>query len=418
MTKVDFRSVDFPNAGSVTGTLTIPVENDSRKESNSIVTVTLLAHPDGLGVAKYTIPTPAPSASATVIDDDSRIITVSSEYRNIIPGSELIFKVSAFPPPTTPIEVPVTARDETNSSLVITPTTITVGTSGEATARVTTLPTSTGNVTLTVGSVDTYGSSVPKTVRVISPGSPARLIITGPDEPVLEGQLATFNINATIFGNREITAEVDVRDLATKGTNFVENQSYYVRFPAFTSNVSFSIRMKRDSDASADGILVATLQNGVGYTTSSPNNTALAKVYDIDIERPTVLSISRNTETIYEGEDAVYTVTRTGDITNPLTFKYDVIDSGDVIDGEGTEKVGTILANQPSLVLPALTTKTGKSLTGDSGVTLRIRSVLEDNTLEYRVAPQADSVRKIAVIAKPELVLSIEPNYILAGGTF
>ena len=92
--------------------------------------------------------------------------------------------------------------------------------------------------------------------------------------------------------------------------------------------------------------------------------------------------------------------------------------SGDVIDGEGTEKVGTILANQPSLVLPALTTKTGKSLTGDSGVTLRIRSVLEDNTLEYRVAPQADSVRKIAVITKPELVLSIEPNYILAGGTF
>ena len=158
-------------------------------------------------------------------------------------------------------------------------------------------------------------------------------------------------------------------------------------FPGILIVLQLEFKLRHDSDADIDGIVVAQIMAGTGYTVSS--STARFAVHDTDVVNPVTLSISRNHEAIYEGEDAIFTVSRTGDTTNSLPFKYVYSDTDDVIDGEGTVRNGEILAGQSQLVLPTLTTKTGATLTANSGVTLRLQSVLDDNTIGYRVDTQS-----------------------------
>ena len=379
--------------------------------------MTLSPHPQGLAVGKYTVSDTNNSAVVNVLDDDSRTIAVSTEYTSVPTGSDLVFSVSVFPAPAAAIEVPVTASDNTNSSLVIEPSTIQVGESGEVTARVSTLNTSTGNVTLTLGSVDTYNSAPAIVVPIETPSVTATLSIQGASEPVLEGESAIFTLNASRFADKDVTVEVDVKDLAAKATNFVENKSHYIRFPKLTSRMTFSIPTKRESAESSDGVIVATLVDGIGYSPTS-EKTAYVEVQDKQNVNAVTLSVAPKYTEIYEGEDAIFIVTRTGATTNALAFKYDIIDTGNVIDNEGTGISGTIASGRSSVELPGLTTKTGLSLTANSGVNLRIQSVTEDLTLEYRVASQVWTQSKGISAVKTRSDALNRTELYLGGGHF
>ena len=418
------QQVDF-SGGNKGAILTVPIVSDDVSEGDSTVTVTLDS-PATLVGADWNVDTPNTPATATVNDFRLDGVTISSAYTSVAPNSSLAFTVVMDPKPddamTVPINAGVYVNDVMQSSLTLaggsissvtdgsdTTYFITIGGDGIGTGRVNTGNETTGNVV-----VNLLGTTGDLSVPIAEITRTANLALNATSTPVSEGTSARFTISANPTADKDITVVVNVSDETS--TNFVEDGDRYIYIPAGTSSVTFSVALRHDSDADTDGIIQATLQDGTGYTYSSSDSPARIEVHDGDVMDPVILSIFRNATTIYEGEDAIFTVSRTGDNTSSLTFKYDIIDVGNVIDGESNERTGVILAGQSQLVLPAETTKTGVSLTGDSAVRLRLRSVLVDNTLDYRLA--ARSERRILVRARPEVVLSIEPNYILAGESF
>ena len=274
--------------------------------------------------------------------------------------------------------IPVTAKDETNDSLVVTPAIIEIGTDGTGTGRVSTLANSTDEVTLTLGYLAEYKNVGEHEVPIESPTSEATLTITGPSAPVAEGGTATFTITADPAADKDITVEVDVSDLTAKGTNFVDNGIRYVRLPAAasgvtTNSVTFDVETKTDTTADDDGVLVATLQDGAGYTDVSSTDPAYAEIQDNENTTPVELTITANESVVYGGEIVTFTITRTGDTTAELPFKYDLIDIEDVIDGEDTGISGAILAGRASVQLAPITTKAAKmSYTQDAGINIAV----------------------------------------------
>ena len=290
---------------------------------------------------------------------------------------------------------------------------ITVGKDGTATGRVITDSNSSGNVAITVPTSNEYKLAGDIFVSIQAITRAATLTLAGPSDPVLEGDTATFTINANPTPDKDITVEVDVSDNA--GIGYVEDGSHFVHLPANAASATFAVQTNSNSGTTADGTLEATIQDGPGYSHTSPTNTANADVHDADVE----LTVTNNHRFIYSGEQAIYTISRTGNTINPLSFKYMLTEREDVIDGEDTVLDGTIPVGQSSVVLPGITAKSPAS--GDFGpsasVTLRLLTVDDDSTLRsYKVATGSN---RIGVSSeKPEVTLSIAPDYIFEGDSF
>ena len=107
----NMQSVDFSD-DATSGTLVIPIVPDTDIEKDTLVTITLEA--DQSAEVKYTIPTPAPSATAKVIDADSLpTVTIGTTYNNVLPDSSLLFTVTVNPAPEVSLTIPVSAGVQT-----------------------------------------------------------------------------------------------------------------------------------------------------------------------------------------------------------------------------------------------------------------------------------------------------------------
>ena len=374
---------------------------------------------DDDGTLNYTIPvTPTPGTIIVNDDDSLPKIKIATDYEFISPGLPLTFTVSIEPKNQTPVTVPITARDETNAILDFLPSTLIVGTSGSVSAKVATFPTSTGNVTITLGNLAGYIPDPPLVVPIETPSNPASLTISGPSGPVAEGDMATFTISANPTINKNIIIEVDVFDHVAKGTDFVDNGNHYIPLMAGESSATLNVPTKSNSSTATDGVLVATLLDGPGYTHSSPTNIAYAEVRDKENTAPVLLTVSAENTLVYQEDNIVFTISRTGDTTNALAFKYDLTDVEDVIIGEGLAITGTIDANKSStqITLPSKSAIT--TYTSAAGVTLRLLSVLEAPELQYRLGSLTELKVAVNSATKPVITLSIEPNYVERGETF
>ena len=211
------------SSNATSASLTVPITPDDISEASSTVSVVLRVDDDG--TLNYTIPvTPTPGTVIVNNDDSFPKIKIATDYEFISPGLPLTFAVSIEPKNQTPVTVPITAHDETNSSLDFRTSPLIVGTDGTVTGKVGVLPSSTGNVTITLGNVAGFISDPPLVVPIETPSNPASLTISGPSGPVTEGDMATFTISADPTINKNIIIEVDVFDHVAKGTDFVDSR--------------------------------------------------------------------------------------------------------------------------------------------------------------------------------------------------
>ena len=397
--------------------LKIPITSDSMLEGDGSISVELTADQTTPEI-KYMVGTPATGTVAILEDDTLPVISLATDYKFVSPGDSIAFFVSIDPKPQTPITVPITARDETNDSLFYRPDPIIVGTVGTQIVRVPTFFNSTGNVTITLGDVEGYNSGPSLEIPVETPDNPATLTMTSASRPVAEGGMVTYTISADPTIDKDIVVEVDVIDFAAKGTDFVDNAYHYVRLPANADRATLSVKTKTDTTATTDGVIVATILDGSGYTHSSPTNFAYAEVQDAENTAPVELTVSAVNTVVYQEESIVFTISRTGDTTNELDFKYDLTDVEDVIDGEGNAIPGTIEANAASTQITLPTKSATTSYTDAAGVTLRLNSVQEDPSLEYRLGSATELKVGVKTATKPVITLSIDPNYIPKGESF
>ena len=261
------------------------------------------------------------------------------------------------PAPTSPIDIPITAdtgtqtRDGDGNITGYTKTgdltlggsaiqgsadqtTITVGISGTATAYVNTGAATSGVVRISPAGSSTHRVGDPFYVSIENPTADATLTIAGSSSVTL-GHSATFTISANPPADKDIVVEVMIGDLASKSTNFVMNETRYIRLPATMDSYTFEVKTSipyetiTDPDgnekeqivaATNDGIIEARLVDGEGYNpdTTDSNDVAYVEVQDPRIIDPVILSVTADATTVHHGEMVTFTVTRTGDTTNAL----------------------------------------------------------------------------------------------------
>ena len=184
----------------------------------------------------------------------------------------------------------------------------------------------------------------------------------------MKGTTATFSVTADPAPSVDVTVAVQVYDAANR-LDYVDDATLYFRLAANATSLSVPVATKKVTGDGLDGVVLALLQNGAGYTHSG---TGYADVHDTDGATPSTITVSADPASVVEGGVITFTISRGTDSSGPLEVRYDLVDTGDVIDGEGTDLSATILDTTTSIGVP-ITTKTSDTDYGsDAGVELTL----------------------------------------------
>ena len=326
------------------GTLTVDTDDDSVIEKEGSITATLAA---GEG---YTIAaSPGDSASVTVTDNDTPVLSIEEDTASVVEGTAATFTVTASPVPAEELTVNV---EVTQTGAVIAgsaPATLTVGTDGGGTLTVATDDDSViekeESITATLATGEGYTIAA-------SPGDSASVTVTDNDTPVLsiaadtatvvEGAAATFTVTASPVPAAALTVKVDV--------NWTKDVIAGTAPTTLTVGIDGSSTLTVDTDddsvnekagSTVAGSITVLLGVGRGYTiAASPGNRASVTVTDNDTP---VLSIAADTASVVEGAAATFTVTASPAPASELTVGVEVSQTGAVIAGTAptTLTVGT-----------------------------------------------------------------------------
>ena len=129
---------------------------------------------------------------------------------------------------------------------------------------------------------------------------------------VYEGDPVEFLLSRRYFGP-ELTVSLGYNPAAAYTTGLIPTS---VTLPAGANSVRVTIRTEDDSVAEDTGELTVTVLDGVGYRPGYPSTYTLS-IFDNDGHRPGV-GVQAAESWVDEGEDVVFTVTRSGSAQDPL----------------------------------------------------------------------------------------------------
>ena len=162
---------------------------------------------------------------------------------------------------------------------------------------------------------------------------------------------------------------VSVADLANRG-DYITEATHYVILGDGESSVNLTVPTQDVDGASLDGVLVATIQSGIGYSTPI-GTTRLVDILDGDETKEVLTVNALANENIKEGADAVFVVSRTG-TSGLLTYQYDLIVTGDLYDGAKDNVEGTIADGDQTDTITITTKSLDALLPSGAGINLRI----------------------------------------------
>ena len=424
------QTLDLSSAGTV-NQITLQVKGDSFDEpegSSAERVIVIVTIPDDIPVHfKRSIAGGALRKSLRIrydISDNSddngkgsepnnRTITLESSSANGFLNGAIHYSVSIEPKPTSPVSVPIYARDagrtdgDPNPSLTLPGTFdsnvpapeprvvqfITVGSSGKASgiiqvgnSGVTSPVTLTMHPSIKNYSFDPTGRSI--SIPLVSAPATAEISISEPTGTVNEGSEAVFTLTANNTSrSADITIAVNVRDIATRtGADYVVDGTYYAVLKANQRTTELRVRTAEDNVEGVDGLIMATLATGAGYTIKSDANEAFANVLDTHGVTPSSVTVSASSTSVEEGDTATFTISRGSDRTGDLEVRYNLVDTGNVIENEGTDLSATIPDNATSVdVTLTFNTSTTDYNEANDGVELTLRSIREFAGARYRV---------------------------------
>ena len=240
------------------------------------------------------------------------VASIETAYAQVLPEASMLFTIAVEPAPVSPInvEVKVTDNDGTagytlfqadGTSITLDSDgigSVSVGSSGMVDLRV-----YTGNITpAALSDVNTLlldlQTSSDYTIDPLKgdldvsyaavPGTLAGLTITGPASAVDEGTTATFIVTADPAPSVDVTVAVRVYDAANR-LDYVDDATLYFRLAANATSLSVPVATKKVTGDGLDGVVLALLQNGAGYTHSG---TGYADVHDTDGATPSTITVS------------------------------------------------------------------------------------------------------------------------------
>ena len=322
----------FITAGTTTGTLTVPTEDDNLDESDGSITVKITT---GAG---YTVGSPN-AAVITVNDDDVLLVSISADPTPITEGDVATFRVALDR--VAPADGLTVSVDVTESGSYIAgsaPATVVIAEG--ATTGTLTVPTADDNLDepdgsitaeLTTGAGYTVGTLNTALVTVNDndiPDPDAPVVrITADPTPITEGDVATFRVALDrVAPAGGLTVSVAVTD---SGSYIAGSASATVVIAEGATTVTLTVSTEDDTTDEPDGSITAELNAGAGYTVGTPS-TAIVTVSDNDVLLASITAADPTT--ITEGEVATFRVTLSSAApADGLTISVAVTESGSYI---------------------------------------------------------------------------------------
>ena len=359
-----FGSVTIP-AGSATATITVTPINDTLAEADETVVVTLAAN------AAYLVGTPN-AATVTIISNDPPTVTIAATTptANEAGTTAGVFTVTRTGPTTAALAVlyGVTGSATPASDYQTLSGGVTIP-AGSATATITVTPiddalaeaNETVIVALTANAAYLVGTPGSATVTIVSDDPPTVTIAaTTPTASETGPTAGVFTVTRTGPTTAALTVLYAVTGTATPTSDY-QTLSGSVTIAAGSATAIITVTPIDDAMAEDNETVVVTLTANAAYLVGTPGS---ATVTIVSNDSPTV-TIAATTPTAREiGPTAgVFTVTRTGPTTAPLTVFYAVT---------GTATAGSDYQGLPgSVTLP----------TGSATATLTV-TPLDDQIIE------------------------------------
>ena len=102
---------------------------------------------------------------------------------------------------------------------------------------------------------------------------------------------------------------LSVADFAGRTAEYIDETTLYKVLEAGQTMLTFDVPTKAPTTGLLDGVLEATIVNGVGYTPVSGSDVDYVEVYDLNSPAD-ILSVSAESASIVEGQDAVFNISR------------------------------------------------------------------------------------------------------------
>ena len=301
-------TLTFPQ-GQTSATIAVPVNDDSFAERDETFTLTL-SNP-----VNATLPDGVDSVSATgTIEDDEPVVGVSRRSEEVTEGEPAVFDLARDGDATREITVDLVVFYR--------------GTRTTAEVRSATFPPDTRDIVWSVDTVDDavdgpdtwIGLLVPKPADLPAAYHSASVRVVG--VTILDNDLPTVTVEAahsdrkegqdvefTLTRQGDLSVPLTVNVTITGGGDYLtEAPPQTVAFAEGSSTAPLSLPTEDDTPVDDDDTLTVTVAGGAGYQAGEPADASVS-LFDSQRFYPSV-SIRAERAVVNEGEDAVFTLTR------------------------------------------------------------------------------------------------------------
>jgi hypothetical protein len=308
---------------SSTATVIVDPTTDTTVENNETVALTLAT---GTG---YTIGTTTAVTGTITNDDTSVTLAVSPTSVNEDGTTNLVYTFTRSGVTTNALTVNYTVGGTATNGTDYTsiPTSVTFAANAstatvivDPTADTTVEPDETVALTLATGTGYTVGTPNTATGTITNDDTNVTLAVS----PTSVNEDGTTNLVYTFTRSGDttnpLTVNYTIGGTATNGTDYTSIPTS-VTFDANSSTATVTVDPTADTTVENNETVALTLATGTGYTVGTPN-TATGTITNDDTS--VTLTVSPTSVTEDGTTNLVYTFTRSGDTTNPLTVNYSI----------------------------------------------------------------------------------------------
>ncbi|CCI28609.1 Similar to tr/Q8YRU7/Q8YRU7 (fragment) [Microcystis aeruginosa PCC 9809] len=312
-------------ANSSTATVTVDPTADTIVESNETVILTLAS---GTG---YTVGTTTAVTGTITNDDTSVTLAVAPASVTEDGTTNLVYTFTRSGVTSNALTVNYTLGGTAtlNTDYTRTGTTNTVTfAAGSSTATVTVDPTADTTVesnetvilTLASGTGYTVGTTTAVTGTITNDDFPSITLAVAPSSVTEDGTTnLVYTFTRTGSTTSALTANYTVGGTATNGTDYTSIPTS-VTFAAGSATATVTVDPTADTTVESDETVILTLAAGTGYTVGT--TTPVTGTITNDDFPSITLAVSPSSVTEDGTTNLVYTFTRSGVTTNPLTVNY------------------------------------------------------------------------------------------------
>ncbi|NCS04642.1 MAG: endo-1,3-1,4-beta-glycanase ExsH, partial [Microcystis aeruginosa G13-11] len=179
-------------------------------------------------------------------------------------------------------------------------------------------------LTLATGTGYTVGTTTAVTGTITNDDLPSITLAVSPSSVTEDGTAnLVYTFTRSGVTTNALTVNYTIGGTATNGTDYTSIPTS-VTFAANSATATVTVDPTADTTVESDETVALTLATGTGYTVGTPD-AATGTITNDDVTLPSItLAVSPSSVTEDGTTNLIYTFTRSGVTTNPLTVNYTI----------------------------------------------------------------------------------------------